>query len=60
MFEGKIPVIDHMWQTETSAATVGNPYGLGMAPLKHGSATCPAPGIIADVIKSGDGGHPGD
>lgn len=58
VFEGKIPVIDHMWQTETSAAIVGNPYGLGMAPIKPGSATYPAPGIIADVIKNSAGGHP--
>jgi acetyl-CoA synthetase len=58
VFEGRIPVIDHMWQTETSAAIVGNPYGLGMAPIKPGSATYPAPGIIADVVKSNDGGNP--
>jgi len=55
VFEGKVPVIDHMWQTETSGAIVGNPYGLGMAPIKPGSATYPAPGIIADIVREKDG-----
>lgn len=55
VFEDRIPVIDHMWQTETSAAIVGNPYGLGMAPIKPGSATYPAPGIMADVVGEKDG-----
>lgn len=55
VFENKFPVIDHMWQTETSAAIVGNPYGLGIAPIKPGSATYPAPGIIADIISDKDG-----
>jgi acetyl-CoA synthetase len=55
VFGGRIPVIDHMWQTETSAAIVGNPYGLGMAPIKPGSAGYPVPGILADVISDMDG-----
>jgi acetyl-CoA synthetase len=55
VFGGRIPVIDHMWQTETSAAIVGNPYGLGMAPIKSGSAGYPAPGIIADIVNDVDG-----
>jgi acetyl-CoA synthetase len=55
VFRGRIPVIDHMWQTETSATIVGNPYGLGMAPIKPGSAGYPAPGIIADVVNNLDG-----
>ncbi len=55
VFGGRIPVIDHMWQTETSATVVGNPYGLGMAPIKPGSAGFPAPGILADVINDTDG-----
>ena len=55
VFGGKIPVIDHMWQTETAAAIVGNPYGLGMAPIKPGSATYPTPGIIADIVSDKDG-----
>ena len=50
MFKGKIPVIDHMWQTETSGPMFGNPYGLGMLPIKPGSATIPMPGIEAEVV----------
>jgi len=50
MFKGRIPVIDHMWQTETSGPMFGNPYGLGMLPIKPGSATIPMPGIEAEVM----------
>jgi AMP-binding enzyme len=35
---GHVPVIDHMWQTETSGPVFGNPYGLGLLPIKPGSA----------------------
>jgi acetyl-CoA synthetase len=47
---GRVPVIDHMWQTETSGPVFGNPYGLGMLPIKPGSATIPLPGIEAAVL----------
>lgn len=47
---GRIPVIDHMWQTETGGPIFGNPYGLGMLPIKPGSATIPLPGIEAEVL----------
>jgi acetyl-CoA synthetase len=47
---GRVPVIDHMWQTETSGPVFGNPYGLGMLPIKPGSATIPLPGIEAAVV----------
>jgi acetyl-CoA synthetase len=50
MFKGRIPVIDHMWQTETSGPMFGNPYGLGLLPIKPGSATIPMPGIEAAVM----------
>jgi acetyl-CoA synthetase len=50
IFRGRIPVIDHMWQTETSGPMFGNPYGLGMLPIKPGSATIPMPGIEAEVM----------
>jgi acetyl-CoA synthetase len=46
----KIPVIDHMWQTETGGPVFGNPYGLGLLPIKPGSATIPLPGIEAAVV----------
>lgn len=57
VFEDRLPVIDHMWQTETGGPIIGNPYGLGMAPIKPGSAAFPVPGIIADVVNEKDG-HP--
>ena len=47
---GRVPVIDHMWQTETSGPVFGNPYGLGMLPIKPGSSTIPLPGIEAAVV----------
>jgi len=55
VFEGRLPVIDHMWQTETGGPIVGNTYGLGLAPIKPGSAAYPVPGIIADVVNEKDG-----
>ncbi|WP_375411686.1 propionyl-CoA synthetase [uncultured Bradyrhizobium sp.] len=46
----KIPVIDHWWQTETGWCIAGNPVGLGMLPVKHGSPTVPMPGYQVDVV----------
>ena len=46
----RVPVIDHMWQTETGGPVFGNPYGLAMLPIKPGSATIPLPGIEAAVM----------
>ena len=51
IFAGRIPVIDHMWQTETSGPVFGNPYGLSMLPIKAGSATIALPGIDAEVVQ---------
>jgi acetyl-CoA synthetase len=50
IFGGRIPVIDHMWQTETSGPVFGNPYGMGMMPIKPGSATIALAGIEAAVV----------
>ena len=50
MLKNRIPVIDHMWQTETGGPVFGNPYGLGMLPIKPGSATIPLPGIQVEVM----------
>jgi acetyl-CoA synthetase len=50
IFGGRIPVIDHMWQTETSGPVFGNPYGLALLPIKPGSATIALPGIEAAVV----------
>jgi acetyl-CoA synthetase len=51
----RIPVMDHMWQTETGGPVFGNPYGLGMLPIKPGSATIALPGIEAEVVSPQDG-----
>ncbi|MEP7105376.1 MAG: acetate--CoA ligase [Chloroflexota bacterium] len=50
VLEDRIPVIDHMWQTETSGPIVGNPWGLGMLPIKPGSSGIVLPGIDATVV----------
>jgi acetyl-CoA synthetase len=50
VFGDRIPVIDHMWQTESSGPMVGNPYGIALLPIKPGSATIPLPGIEADIV----------
>jgi acetyl-CoA synthetase len=47
---GRVPVIDHMWQTETGGPVFGNPYGLGLLPIKPGSAGIPLPGIDAAIV----------
>jgi propionyl-CoA synthetase len=41
----KVPVIDHWWQTETGWTIAGNPMGLGLLPIKHGSPAVPMPGM---------------
>ena len=46
----KVPVIDHWWQTETGWAIAGNPLGLGMLPVKHGSPTVPMPGYDVRIV----------
>jgi propionyl-CoA synthetase len=46
----QVPVIDHWWQTETAWAIAGNPVGLGMLPVKHGSPTVPMPGYHIDIM----------
>jgi acetyl-CoA synthetase len=52
VLDGQVPVIDHMWQTETGGPVFGNPFGIGMLPIKPGSATIPLPGIEAAVLTS--------
>ena len=49
VFQGRVPVIDHWWQTETGGPVVGNPYGLGILPIKPGSASIPLPGYAMEV-----------
>ncbi|TYO97388.1 acetate--CoA ligase [Desulfallas thermosapovorans] len=55
VFENRIPVMDHMWQTETSGPIFANPYGLGILPIKPGSAHVPVPGVVAEVLDEKDG-----
>ena len=50
VFHDRIPVIDHWWQTETGGPVVGNPYGLGIQPIKPGSAGLPLPGYSVKVL----------
>ncbi|MCL8206838.1 MAG: acetate--CoA ligase [Actinomycetia bacterium] len=50
----RVPVIDHWWQTETGGPVVGNPYGLGLLPIKPGSAGIPLPGF-AVAVRSPEG-----
>ena len=52
ILQGRLPVMDHMWQTETSGPVFGNPYGLGMLPIKPGSAALPLPGIEAAIVRN--------
>jgi len=46
----KVPVIDHWWQTETGWCIAGNPVGLELLPVKHGSPTVPMPGYQVDIV----------
>ncbi|WP_089174144.1 propionyl-CoA synthetase [Bosea sp. AS-1] len=52
----KVPVIDHWWQTESGSPIVGNPLGLGLLPIKHGSPTAPLPGWNVQCLD--EGGRP--
>jgi acetyl-CoA synthetase len=49
IFEDRVPVIDHMWQTETGGPVFGNPYGIDLLPIKPGSAGIALPGIFAEI-----------
>ncbi len=55
VFGGAVPVIDHMWQTETGGPIIGNAYGIAISPIKPGSASIPVPGVVADVVDVQDG-----
>ena len=50
-----VPVIDHWWQTETSWAITANFAGLGLFPVKPGSAGKPSPGYDLRILD--EGGH---
>ena len=50
IFDDKVPVIDHMWQTETGGPVFGNPYGIDLMPIKPGSAGIPMAGIEYAIV----------
>ena len=61
VLQDRIPVIDHWWQTETGGPVIGNPYGLGMLPIKPGSAGVPLPGMeVAVMTPEGEELGPGE
>ena len=49
LFLDRVPVIDHMWQTETGGPIFANPYGVSLLPIKPGSAGIPLPGVHAEI-----------
>ncbi len=57
LFDREIPVIDHMWQTETTGPIFGYPYGmLGdevKKYIKPGSAGLPLPGVEPVILDEG-------
>lgn len=48
------PVVDHWWQTETGWAIAGNFAGIGLLPVKPGSAGKPVPGYDVRVFAGRD------
>ncbi len=53
--QGKCPVVDTWWQTETGSIMIA-PIP-GMTPLKPGSATHPLPGIDAAIVNDAGEAH---
>jgi acetyl-CoA synthetase len=52
----RCPIVDTWWQTETGGVMISPAPGIGLVPLKPGSATFPLPGIDAEVVD--DKGNP--
>ena len=48
--DGRVPIIDTWWQTETGAALI-SPFP-GATPMKPGSATRPLPGVKVELVDS--------
>lgn len=48
--DSKAPIIDTYWQTETGGFVISPSNGLGLPPLKPGSATFPVPGIDPTIL----------
>ncbi len=47
------PVIDHGGRPKPAGASPGNPMGLGLLPVKHGSPTVAMPGYQIDILDEG-------
>ncbi len=61
VLQNHVPVIDHWWQTETGGPVIGNPYGIGLLPIKPGSASIPLPGVDIKVVDlNGNPCQPGE
>lgn len=59
--QGRCPIVDTWWQTETGGIMISPSPRLGLVPLKPGSATFPLPGIDADVVdEKGQPAPPGE
>ncbi|MEJ2281614.1 MAG: acetate--CoA ligase [Candidatus Bathyarchaeota archaeon] len=46
----RCPIVDTWWQTETGGIMISPAPGIGLVPLKPGSATYPLPGIDVEVV----------
>ena len=46
----RCPIVDTWWQTETGGIMISPAPGIGLVPLKPGSATFPLPGIDVAVV----------
>jgi acetyl-CoA synthetase len=55
LFKGKVPVTDHMWQTEIPGAMFGYPCGVRSPKIKLGSAGFPIPGVLPEIVDEHEG-----
>ncbi len=55
VFKSRIPVFDHMWQTEVPGSMFGYPYGVKMPDIKPGSAGFPIPGVFPEIVDEREG-----
>ncbi len=55
VFKGKVPVFDHMWQTEVPGSMFGYSYGVKMPEVRPGSAGFPLPGILPEIVDEREG-----
>ncbi len=50
VLDDRVPVIDHMWQTETGVPLFANPWGLGLEEIRPGSGGLPMPGWDVAIV----------